>query len=89
MLSVEDRQSIVDLAQKYALKRVLLFGSAARDSEVCRDIDLGVEGIRPGDFFRLYGELLSRLSLPVDLVDLSKSGRFTQLIRREGVPLYG
>jgi predicted nucleotidyltransferase len=89
MISIEDRQSIQDLAAQYAVTRVLLFGSAARLERGYRDIDLAIEGIRPGDFFRFYGELLSRLSLPVDLVDLSKPGRFTDLIRREGIPLYG
>jgi uncharacterized protein len=89
MLSIEDRQSIRDLAAKYDVKRVLLFGSAARLERGYRDIDLAIEGIRPRDFFRFYGELLGRLSLPVDLVDLAKPGRFTDLIRQEGIPIYG
>lgn len=89
MISTEDRQSIRDLAAKYAVKRVLLFGSAAKQERGYRDIDLAIEGIRPGDFFRFYGELLGCLSLPVDLVDLSKPGRFVDLIRREGIPIYG
>ena len=89
MLNVADRQMILDLAAKYALKRVLLFGSAARRDTGYHDIDLAVEGVRPQDFFSLYGELLSRLSLPVDLIDLSRPSRFTQLVREEGVPIYG
>lgn len=89
MINVEDRQCVRDLAEKYAVRRVLLFGSAARLDRGYRDIDLAIEGIRPADFFRFYGELLGRLSLPVDLVDLSKPGRFTELIRQEGVPIYG
>ena len=89
MISIEDRRSVRDLAAKYAVKRVLLFGSAVRLESGYRDIDLAIEGIRPSDFFRFYGELMGRLSLPVDLVDLSRAGRFTDLIRQEGIPLYG
>lgn len=89
MISIEDQQRVRDLAAKYAVRRVLLFGSAAKTDGGYRDIDLAIEGIRPCDFFRFYGELLGRLSLPVDLVDLSKPGRFTELIRQEGIPIYG
>ena len=41
---------------------------------------------RMGQF---YGDLLFALSLPVDVFDLSQSGRFADLIRHEGVPVYG
>jgi predicted nucleotidyltransferase len=89
MVNVQDRQAIRELAAKYGVKRVLLFGSAARHDVGYRDIDLAIDGIRPQDFFTFYGELLTRLSLPVDVIDLSRSSRFTQMIREEGVPIYG
>lgn len=84
MLNVTDSKLIADLATKYALKGVFLFGSAARMDDGYRDIDLAIEGIRPQDFFRLYGELLSRLSRPVDLVDLDEPSSFTRFLREEG-----
>ena len=89
MVNVEDRQTIQELAAKYGVKRVLLFGSAARRDAGFRDIDLAIDGIRPRDFFNFYGELLRRLSLPVDVIDLSRSNRFTRMIQEEGVPVYG
>jgi predicted nucleotidyltransferase len=89
MLKMQDRQAIRELATKYEVKKVLVFGSAARRDSGYRDIDLAIDGIRPQDFFPFYGELLRRLSLPVDLVDLSRPGRFTRMIREEGVPIYG
>lgn len=89
MISAEDITTIRHLAEKYSLKKVLLFGSAARQDGGYRDIDLAVEGIRPQDFFRLYGELMSRLSVPVDLLDLARPGLFTRMVAKEGIPLYG
>jgi len=89
MLSVKDKRVIQELSSKYDVKRVLVFGSAARDESGFRDIDLAVEGINPKDFFAFYGALLRQLSMPVDLVDLSRSSRFTRMIREEGVPVHG
>lgn len=89
MISVDDSKTIRELAAKYSLKKVLLFGSAARKDSGYRDIDLAVEGIRPQDFFSFYGELMSRLSVPVDLLDLSHPKRFTRMVEKEGIPLYG
>jgi hypothetical protein len=56
---------------------------------MAHDIDLAVEGVSPKDFFRFYGDLMFALSKPVDVVDLSGQSKFLDLIRREGVPLYG
>jgi uncharacterized protein len=73
---------------KYRAKRVLLFGSSLLpDKESC-DIDIGVEGIEPKDFFAFYGDLICALSKPVDVVDLSTKSRFVELVKREGIPLY-
>ena len=43
MISREDIKTIKELAEKYALKKVLLFGSAARQDSGYGDIDLAVE----------------------------------------------
>jgi len=89
MISPKDRSVIADVAVRYGAKRVLLFGSSAEPQREGRDIDLAVEGIPAHRFFEFYGELLFRLSKPVDLVDLSADSQFTRLIRRDGVALYG
>jgi len=89
MINSDDKRKILELAAKYTLKRVLLFGSAARMDSGYKDIDLAVEGVRPQDYFRLYGELLTQLSLPVDLLDISRPSRFERIVREEGVLLYG
>jgi predicted nucleotidyltransferase len=84
MLNIVDKTIVVDLAAKYAAKGIFLFGSAAERDEGYRDIDLAVEGVRPQDFFRLYGELFGRLSRPVDLIDLDEPSPFTRFLRERG-----
>lgn len=88
MISTSDRAQIRTLAAQFGGSRVLLFGSSAEPEREGRDIDLAVEGIQPEDFFRFYGELVFGLTKPVDLIDLTAKGRFTELVRREGVPVY-
>jgi hypothetical protein len=50
---------------------------------------LGVIGIEPRQFFRFYGNLMFRLSKPVDLIDLSKDTKFNEIFKRDGVAIYG
>ncbi len=90
MISGKDKATIVSIADRFKVKRILLFGSnISSGGKEGRDIDLAVEGIRPKDFFRFYGELLFSLNKPVDLVDLSIDNKFNQLIRQEGIEIYG
>ena len=89
MISEKDRNTILLLARQYGVHKVLLFGSCAEGHKEARDIDLGVIGIEPRRFFEFYGDLMFRLSKPVDLVDLSKDTQFNALVKREGIPIYG
>ena len=89
MIAHVDEQTIQRICRKYGVKRALLFGSSLDATREARDIDVAVEGLRPQDFFRFYGELMFALSKPVDVVDLSGQSKFIELIRRDGVPVYG
>lgn len=88
MVTEKDKKTIEDIARKYQVSRVLLFGSALSDTAESRDIDIAVEGIADRDFYAFYGELLYSLSKPVDVVDLSRKTKFIELVLKEGVPLY-
>lgn len=88
MISEHDKRAIETLARKYNAKRVLLFGSALSSHAESHDIDIAVEGIADELFFTFYGELMRVLSKPVDVVDLSRPSRFTELILEEGELLY-
>ena len=79
----------MDIARRYDVRGVLLFGSSADPNREANDIDLAVEGIVPERFFSFYGDLLFALSKPVDLIELSKDTKFNRLVYREGIRLYG
>ena len=89
MISKADTESIISIAKKYNVSRVLLFGSSASSKTEGRDIDLAVEGITPSDFFAFYSELIFGLTKPVDLIDLSETSRFHKMVATEGIPIYG
>jgi len=88
MISDADIEAIRQTAQLYGLKRVLLFGSAADPKKTPRDIDLAVEGLEPYRYFDFWGDLLMKVSITVDIVDLSRPGRFLDIVREEGKPIY-
>ena len=89
MLSKSDKAVIIHCAKKYSAKTLYLFGSSLNTKTLARDIDLGVKGIDPKVFFKFYGELMRRLSKPVDLVDLSPETRFNSLVEKRGARIYG
>jgi len=81
--------TIMDIARRYDVGEVLLFGSSADPKLQAADIDLAVEGIEPAQFFSFYGDLLFALSRPVDLIDLARDTKFNRLVAREGIRIYG
>lgn len=88
MVSEEDKSTILDIARRYNVRGVLLFGSCADPKHQANDIDLAVEGIEPAQFFSFYGDLLFALSKPVDLIDLANDTKFKRLIAREEIRIY-
>ncbi len=89
MITEKDKDTIQEISKKYHVKRVLLFGSSINPVTESHDIDIAVEGVAPEDFFKYYGDLMLKLSKPVDLIDLSESSKFVELILQEGVLIHG
>ncbi len=89
MISEESKKKIVEIAKRYKASKIILFGSSAEAGIEGNDIDLAVDGVSPSEFYRFYGDLLFGLTKPVDIVNLSHKNKFTQMISREGVILYG
>lgn len=88
MITEIDKQTILRIARKYGVTKILLFGSSLSDMGEAHDIDLAVEGVADEDFFAFYGELICALSKPVDVVDLSRKTKFSELVQQEGLPLH-
>lgn len=83
-------EEIKKIAEKYEVKKIILFGSRARgDYHRASDIDLAVEGGRITDFILDVKETTSTL-LNFDIVDLKETvpGEFLEAIEKEGIILY-
>lgn len=89
MITDIDKEKIREISKRYSAKRVLLFGSSLASEKESRDIDIAVEGVSPEEFYRYYGDLLFTLSKSVDVINLSGTSKFMQLVRKEGVVIYG
>jgi len=89
MISDEDKIALLRIAKKYKISKLYLFGSNLESEREANDIDVAVEGIPESEYFKFYGDLIFSLSKPVDLIDLRKKTLFTDLIKSEGILLYG
>jgi len=89
MISDSEKNIILRYARKYNVETVILFGSSINEETDYKDIDIAVKGVKPGFFFKFYGELFRELPKPVDLVDLSDDTLFNRLIIKKGLKIYG
>lgn len=83
-------EEIRDLARKYQVKKVILFGSRARgDFRIKSDIDLAVQG---GDFVRFMLDVNEETStlLCFDIINLDENiqQELRQAIVKEGKVIY-
>lgn len=85
------RDAVAVLKTRFAVQRVVLFGSLAHEAwfALDSDVDLAVEGLSAEDYWhawRLIEELVA--DRPVDLVEIEAvDGALAQAIRRYGVEL--
>jgi predicted nucleotidyltransferase len=67
----KDLEIVTDYLESVGCSEIYIFGSLANDqASEGSDLDIAVRGIPAKNFFSVYGEILSRSSRPVDLVDL-------------------
>ena len=59
-------------------------GSAQESPETARDPDLACDGVAGWKLYELAARLEDKINMPLDLVSLTPSTRFTQLIERNG-----
>jgi len=84
------RRALLPLASTAGLRLVVLFGSAARNAETARDLDLGIDAGRPLDIVGLTNRLSTLLGRPdVDLVDLRRADPvLLRAVADHGIPMY-
>jgi len=90
MIQQNELAKAIELAKKYGVGKLFLFGSALyKAPEEINDYDFAVLDFPPGIFFRFYGELFRSLSKNVDLIDLSgEMTKFKEIVLREGKLVY-
>ena len=82
--SLEQFDKITLLAKSYGVTRLILFGSAQDNPEAAHDIDLACDGVPGWKLYELAAQIEEEINAPLDLVPLTPSTRFTQMIERRG-----
>lgn len=90
----ELKNALSPVFAEHGVKRAVLFGSYAKGLATDRsDVDLVVDsGLRGLAFFGLLDGVVSALSVPVDLIDITQirhGFEIEQEIRNSGVLIYG
>ena len=85
----ENYQQDIRKAQKIlkdeGCKTIYLFGSMVTGKiHGNSDIDIGIKGLPPGKFFRVYALLDNSLSNNVDLIDFDANNKFYNLLSSLG-----
>jgi predicted nucleotidyltransferase len=81
----EDIKTAANLLKDEGCKTVYLFGSMVTGKIHERsDIDIGIMGLPPKKFFRVYSHLDSSISSRVDLVDFDENKEFYSLLDSVG-----
>ncbi|NCS90026.1 MAG: hypothetical protein GW789_15010 [Ignavibacteria bacterium] len=89
MITSDDKYRVIEIAKRYNISKLYLFGSNIDVEKNPNDIDLAVDGIEDSLFFKFYSELIFSLSKPVDLIDLKKKSLLNEMVKAEGILLYG
>ncbi|MDI6782277.1 MAG: nucleotidyltransferase domain-containing protein [bacterium] len=90
MMDEKDKHSIIEIAVKYGIKKVYLFGSALyTDYAKVNDIDIGIVGIKSGSYFNFVTDVSDQVSKNIDVIDMEFNPKFAYFIEKEGTVIYG
>jgi predicted nucleotidyltransferase len=80
-----DIEAAKNLLKEEGCRSVYLFGSLVTGTAHERsDIDIGISGLSPEKFFKVYSKLDQALTSKVDLVDFDERKDFYNLLNRLG-----
>lgn len=78
-----DIKNIADFLSKNGAKEVYLFGSFVRnEADSNSDLDIGVKGLPPKNFFHVYAQLDPLSTRPIDLVDFDTNTVFYEHLKK-------
>ncbi len=78
----------VSIAHKFGAKKLILFGSAVESPETACDLDIACDGVDGWKIFELGAQIEEETGIPVDIVPLKPTTRFTRYITKKGRVLY-
>ena len=74
-----------EILLREGVSRIYLFGSIAEGNFTENsDIDIATIGLREDRYFKIYGELLEKLTRNFDLVGLDYENDFSKMIKETG-----
>jgi len=74
-------QTAVKLLKNVGAKKIYLFGSLVRGEITSgADIDIGIQGLAPEVFFRVFDQLSEAVDSPLDLVDFDEQIDFFNML---------
>ena len=80
-----NRDAIADLCRQYGVRKLAVFGSAAKGTmRADSDVDLAVSGLPPENFFKALGTVSSLIDQSIHLIDLDEVTPFTRYLKEEG-----
>jgi predicted nucleotidyltransferase len=81
----EDVKKASVLLKNEGCKAVYLFGSMVTGKiHESSGIDIGIKGLLPEDFFKVYSKLYRNLENEVDLVDFDEENQFFSMLEKQG-----
>ena len=81
----KDIETVAKFLKSEGCRSVFLFGSMVTGKiHQNSDIDIGIKGLPPGKFFRVYAQLDNNISNEVDLVDFDANYKFYDLLSSLG-----
>ena len=81
----EDIEIAANFLKKEGCQSVYLFGSMVTGKiHQNSDIDIGIKGLPPEKFFRVYSQLDDNVTNEVDLIDFDENSKFYNLLNSLG-----
>lgn len=77
----KDVETAASLLKKEGCRSVYLFGSLVTGNvHPHSDIDIGIKGLPPENFFRVYAQLDNNVTNDIDLIDFDENHKFYSLL---------
>jgi predicted nucleotidyltransferase len=88
MVTDDQLKKCIEIASKFGVTKLVLFGSCLDSLANARDIDLICEGMKNEDYFKMGAEMESAAGITVDVVPLEPKTPFVEYNLRKGRVLY-